>query len=112
MRFSSSFGLSCNMQFHAGEGDVKRAVRSVGRMLRMWGGGSGAPAPPDLFDAEIVDAEGQVRTGFRFKTTQHMLSSPAPAFLFRSSAWWRAHGLTAWRRTGECYGRTSCRQAA
>ena len=83
MRFTSSFGLSCNMQFHAGEGDVKRAVRSVGRMLRMWGGGSGAPAPPDLFDAEIVDAEGQVRTGLRFKTTQDMLSSPAPAFLFR-----------------------------
>jgi hypothetical protein len=84
VRFTSSFGLACSIQFHAGEGDVKRAVRSVGRMLRMWGGSSSAPAPPDLFDAEIVDAEGQVRTGFRFKMTQGLLSPPAPAFLFRS----------------------------
>jgi hypothetical protein len=58
--FSSSFGLSCTIHFQAGEGDVKRAVRSMGRMLRFWGGDSGTPPPPDLIQADIVDESGQV----------------------------------------------------
>jgi hypothetical protein len=58
--FSSSFGLSCTMCFHAGEGDVKKAMRSVGRLLRVWGSRGDAPDPPDLFEAEIVNADGKV----------------------------------------------------
>ena len=52
---------SCTIHFHAGEGDVTRAVRSMGRMLRFWGSSdSGAPPPPDLIQADIVDGSGQV----------------------------------------------------
>lgn len=59
-RFTSSFGLSCSIRFHPGEGDVKRAVRRVGNMLKFWGKADGdAAVPPDVFDADVVDAEGQ-----------------------------------------------------
>ena len=59
--FTSSFGLKCCIQFAAGEGDVKRAVRSVGKMLRLWGSGGDAHAPPDVFEADVVDQHGQVQ---------------------------------------------------
>jgi hypothetical protein len=59
-QFSSSFGLSCTIHFQAGEGDMKRAVRSMGRMLRFWGSDSGTPPPPDIIQADIVDDSGQV----------------------------------------------------
>ncbi len=59
--FTSSFGLKCCIQFAAGEGDVKRAVRSVGKMLHLWGGGGDAHAPPDMFEADVVDEHGQVQ---------------------------------------------------
>ncbi len=52
--------MTCDIQFHAGEGDVKRAMRSVGKMLRFWGGGGDVVEAPDLFDADITDAHGQV----------------------------------------------------